>query len=139
MSTPSTRIHRQLPHTPPSLSQDSAEFLHIDMQMPHTPQSPSQHNAKQSPIDITQSFQHATTTLPTPAHTISEYTTSCPPAMSSSPDSSKRKRPSDDADSPGLRKKVHVEDRELGIEDLHLDVGEKYRLCKTRKAPILFQ
>jgi hypothetical protein len=46
----------------------------------------------------------------------------------------KRKR---DADDMGGRaqKKVHVEDRNHGINDLHLDVGKKYLLCRTRKAP----
>jgi hypothetical protein len=46
----------------------------------------------------------------------------------------KRKRAADDT---GYRaqKKVHVEDRKFGIDDLHLDVGEKYLLCRTRKAP----
>lgn len=48
--------------------------------------------------------------------------------------SNKRKR---DVDDTGDReqKKVHVEDRILGIRDLHLDVGKKYLLCRTRKAP----
>lgn len=46
----------------------------------------------------------------------------------------KRKRPTDDF-SERDQKKVHLEDRRLGIENLHLDVGEKYLLCRTRKAP----
>jgi hypothetical protein len=48
--------------------------------------------------------------------------------------SNKRKR---DIEDHGDRdqKKVHVEDSRLSIEDLHLDVGEKYLLCRTRKAP----
>lgn len=34
-------------------------------------------------------------------------------------------------------KKAHLQDpRRLGIEDLHMDVGEKYFLCRTRKAPL---
>ena len=33
------------------------------------------------------------------------------------------------------QKKAHIENRMLGITDLHLDVGEKYLLCRTRKAP----
>lgn len=37
-------------------------------------------------------------------------------------------------------KKVHLEDpRKIGIQDLHLDVGEKYLLCRTRKAPLMSQ
>jgi hypothetical protein len=46
----------------------------------------------------------------------------------------KRKREVDDV-GDRLQKKVHVEDRKLGIDDLHLDVGQKYLLCRTRKAP----
>jgi hypothetical protein len=52
--------------------------------------------------------------------------------------SNKRKRdPEDHGDRD--QKKVHVEDSRLSIDDLHLDVGEKYLLCKTRKAPFFLQ
>lgn len=46
----------------------------------------------------------------------------------------KRKRSIDDVgDREG--KKMHLEDdSRLGLMDLHLDVGPKYLLCKTRKA-----
>jgi hypothetical protein len=53
--------------------------------------------------------------------------------------SHKRKNSFDDT---GVRehKKAHLEDpRKIGIQDLHLDVGEKYLLCKTRKAPLMSQ
>jgi hypothetical protein len=52
--------------------------------------------------------------------------------------SNKRKR---DVEDHGDRdqKKVHVEDSRLSIDDLHLDVGEKYLLCRTRKAPFFPQ
>jgi hypothetical protein len=52
--------------------------------------------------------------------------------------SNKRKR---DIEDHGDRdqKKVHVEDSRLSIDDLHLDVGEKYLLCRTRKAPFFSQ
>jgi hypothetical protein len=50
--------------------------------------------------------------------------------------SNKRKR---DIEDHGDRdqKKVHVESSGLGIsiEDLHVNVGEKYLLCRTRKTP----
>jgi hypothetical protein len=46
----------------------------------------------------------------------------------------KRKRPLEDL-GDREQKKVHIEDRRLGIENLHLDVGEKYLLCRTRKTP----
>jgi len=49
----------------------------------------------------------------------------------------KRKRDSDDQGDQEQKKKVHVEEPEslhsLTLNDLHLDVGEKYYLCKTRK------
>jgi hypothetical protein len=48
--------------------------------------------------------------------------------------SNKRKREIED-NGGQEQKKVHVEGRRLGIEDLHLDVGKKYLLCRTRKAP----
>jgi len=48
--------------------------------------------------------------------------------------SNKRKREVED-NGDQEQKKVHVEDRRLGIEDLHLNVGKKYLLCRTRKAP----
>lgn len=47
----------------------------------------------------------------------------------------KRKR---DVEDGGDRdqKKVHLEDSRLSIEDLHVDVGKKYLLCRTRKTPL---
>jgi len=48
----------------------------------------------------------------------------------------KRKRPIGDQGDRD-QKKVQTEDRKLGIENLHLDVGEKYLLCRTRKAPFI--
>ncbi len=48
--------------------------------------------------------------------------------------SNKRKRDVEDVGDQE-QKKVHVEDRGLGIEDLHLDVGKKYLLCRTCKTP----
>lgn len=52
--------------------------------------------------------------------------------------SNKRKRgPEDHGDRE--QKKVHIEDSRLGIDDLHLDVGEKYLLCRTRKTPLFIK
>ncbi len=88
-------------------------------------------------MSMTSSVASTTTTLPTPAHSVNG--SSLPSEMAhdnimgeDSPH--KRKRAADDT---GYRaqKKVHVEDRNFGIDDLHLDVGEKYLLCRTRKAP----
>jgi hypothetical protein len=45
----------------------------------------------------------------------------------------KRKRTAEDG-GEREQKKAHLEDRRLGIENLHMDVGEKYLLCRTRKA-----
>jgi hypothetical protein len=52
--------------------------------------------------------------------------------------SSKRKRePEDHGDRE--QKKVHVEDSRIRIEDLHLDVGKIYSLCRTRKTPFFLE
>lgn len=88
-------------------------------------------------MSMTGSIASTTTTLPTPAHSVNG--SSLPSEMTQdtimgedSPH--KRKREVDDMGNRA-QKKVHVEDRNLGIDDLHLDVGEKYLLCRTRKAP----
>lgn len=73
------------------------------------------------------------TTLPTPAHSVTGSVSQSDMAMADdSPH--KRKRPLDDI---GERDQKKVQyDYKLGIEDLHLDVGEKYLLLKKRKKPI---
>lgn len=48
--------------------------------------------------------------------------------------SNKRKRDVED-NGDQAQKKAHVETGRLSIDDLHLDVGEKYLLCRTRKTP----
>lgn len=78
-----------------------------------------------------------TTTLPTPAHSVNGHPGADGSHDTNMPDDfpTKRKRPFDDLGDQE-QKKVHLEDpRKLGIENLHLDVGEKYLLCRTRKAP----
>jgi hypothetical protein len=52
--------------------------------------------------------------------------------------SNKRKRDIEDH-GDRAQKKVHVEDSRLSIEDLHLDVGEKYLICRTRKTPFFLR
>lgn len=53
-----------------------------------------------------------------------------------SPHSQKRKRALEDIDMGDReQKKVHIEDRRLGIEALHQDVGPKYKICQPRPAP----
>ncbi|KAG6039077.1 hypothetical protein E4U41_003345 [Claviceps citrina] len=66
--------------------------------------------------------------LPTPAHSVSSSSSQLDIIMS---DDSlfKRKRPLDDIGDRDT-KKVHFGGSALGIEDLHLDVGEKYLLCQ---------
>lgn len=78
-----------------------------------------------------------TTALPTPAHSVNGHSGSDglhdTSMMEDFPN--KRKRSFEDFGDQE-KKKVHLEDpRKLGIENLHLDVGEKYLLCRTRKAP----
>ncbi|KAG6009948.1 hypothetical protein E4U21_000719 [Claviceps maximensis] len=67
--------------------------------------------------------------LPTPAHSVSS-TTSHLDIMMSDDSLYKRKRPLDDIGDRD-HKKVHREGKALGIEDLHLDVGEKYLLLQN--------
>lgn len=52
--------------------------------------------------------------------------------------SHKRKRDIEDL-GDREQKKVHVEDSRISIKDLHLDVGEKYLLCRTRKTPFFLR
>jgi hypothetical protein len=84
-------------------------------------------------MSMTGSVTSTTTTLPTPAHSVngssipSEMTQDTPMGDDSP---HKRKRDGDDLGGRA-QKKVHVEDRNLGIDDLHMDVGEKYLLCRT--------
>jgi hypothetical protein len=88
-------------------------------------------------MSMTGSVTSTTTTLPTPAHSVNG--SSIPSEMTQDTvmgDDSPHKRKRDGDDMGGrAQKKVHVEDRNLGIDDLHLDVGEKYLLCRTRKTP----
>lgn len=104
---------------------------------PQTPQSPSQFSSGTSEpalgVATSMTATATATTLPTPAHSVSGSASHHDVAMADdSPH--KRKRSVDDS-GDREQKKVHVEESKLGIEDLHLDVGKKYLLCQTRKAP----
>lgn len=108
---------------------------------PQTPQSPSQTSPSISDpsTSLNSSMTSTTTNLPTPAHSV---TGSCLPSEMN-PDiimgddtPQKRKRALEDGGDRD-HKKAHIEDRRLGIENLHMDVGEKYLLCRTRKASLL--
>lgn len=117
----------------------SARPQSIMSRHPQTPQSPSQFSPTtgDSVMSMPGSVASTTATLPTPAHSVNG--SSIPSEMTQ--DTSiggdsphKRKREADDMGGRA-QKKVHVESGNLGIGDLHLDVGEKYLLCRTRKAP----
>lgn len=97
---------------------------------PRTPQSPSQVSPATSSeaLHTLSSSMSTATTLPTPAHSVSGYASQNDVAMTDeSPN--KRKRALDD-DGDRELKKVQLEGHRLGIEDLHLDVGDKYLLCQ---------
>jgi hypothetical protein len=89
---------------------------------------------------MTGSISSLATTLPTPAHSVNgsslPYPEMAHETNMSDDTPQKRKRALEDM-GDREQKKVHIEDRKLGIEDLHLDVGEKYLLCRTRKAPFV--
>ncbi|KAG9229132.1 Rox3 mediator complex subunit-domain-containing protein [Amylocarpus encephaloides] len=103
---------------------------------PQTPESPSQVSAGASDLHRKPSTSpHFTNSLPTPAHSINGSMSSLgsdPTASGFSQDESSHKRKRDIDDSGDRnQKKLHIEDKMLSIKDLHLDVGEKYLLCKT--------
>ncbi|KAL8298781.1 hypothetical protein RB597_007413 [Gaeumannomyces tritici] len=103
---------------------------------PQTPQSPSQSSPSTSDptASLNTSMTSITSALPTPAHSV---TGSCIPSEmhhdtaigEESPQ--KRKRTLEDGGDRD-QKKAHLENRRLGIENLHLDVGEKYLLCRSQ-------
>ncbi|KAL3427923.1 Rox3 mediator complex subunit [Phlyctema vagabunda] len=100
---------------------------------PHTPQSPSTFSIAHLPPKP--SSPQTTTSLPTPAHSINGSTSSITSDMTSDPSmfedgSHKRKRDIGDHGDQE-QKKAHIENSRFGINDLHIDVGPKYLLCKT--------
>ena len=107
---------------------------------PQTPQSPSQTSPGTNDLPLKPTTSpRVSHSLPTPAHSINGSMSSTGSGFVSDgahleESSNKRKR---DIDDHGDReqKKVHVEDSRISIEDLHLDVGKKYLLCRTRKTP----
>ncbi|KAK1760702.1 mediator of RNA polymerase II transcription subunit 19 [Echria macrotheca] len=106
---------------------------------PQTPQSPSQLSPSTSDLMTSMNSSmtaSTTTTLPTPAHSVNGSSIPSDMAqdviMEDTP--KKRKRPTDDVGERD-QKKVHIEDRRLGINNIHLDVGPKYLLCRTPHPP----
>ncbi|PNY29112.1 Mediator of RNA polymerase II transcription subunit 19 [Tolypocladium capitatum] len=105
---------------------------------PQTPQSPCHFSPATTSSDPNMSLSASIatgTTLPTPAHSVNGGN-SQPDVHMTDDSPHKRKRPLDDV-GDRHRKKMHLEDHKLGIEDLHLDVGDKYLLCRTRKTAFL--
>lgn len=106
---------------------------------PQTPQSPSQYSPSTAdPHSSMNSSMTSVTTasLPTPAHSVNNCDSSHDATMVDADSPNKRKRLADDTGDQE-QKKVHLEDpRRLGIQDLHLDVGPKYLLLRTRKASL---
>lgn len=108
---------------------------------PHTPTSPSRSNFGDFDLPSKPVSPRPTHSLPTPAHSINGSMSSIPDpvlpdTINNDEITNKRKREVEDNGDQG-QKKVHIEDSRLSIEDLHIDVGEKYLLCKTRKTPFL--
>lgn len=108
---------------------------------PQTPQSPSHCSPATSSDPVagnnTSAAQSTSTAaLPTPAHSVNGSNSQIDIAMTDSDSPHKRKRSIDDIGDHRDQKKMHLEDRRLGIEDLHLDVGDKYLLCQSRKTSL---
>ncbi|KAM7201748.1 hypothetical protein V8F20_004709 [Naviculisporaceae sp. PSN 640] len=109
---------------------------------PQTPQSPAQLSPNTSDPMLSSMSSSATsvttTTLPTPAHSVNgssiQAEMSHDSSMGGDSPHNKRKRPVEDLGDQ-RPKKVQTEDRRLGIENLHLEVGEKYLLCRTPHPP----
>ncbi|KUJ19664.1 Rox3-domain-containing protein, partial [Mollisia scopiformis] len=106
---------------------------------PRTPQSPSQaHPAHELPSKPGTS-PRPTNSLPTPAHSINgskSYSEAFAPELIAdvallNESHNKRKRDIED-NGDQEHKKAHVEISRLSIDDLHLDVGKKYLLCKNQ-------
>ncbi|KAI0197346.1 Rox3 mediator complex subunit-domain-containing protein [Xylaria flabelliformis] len=109
---------------------------------PQTPQSPSQFSPSvvDQGLSMTTSMTSTAASLPTPAHSVNGSNllpdSSQDTAMTDV--SSNKRKYSFDETGVHVHKKVHLDDpRKIGIQDLHLDVGEKYLLCRTRKAPLI--
>ncbi|KAI0471602.1 Rox3-domain-containing protein [Xylariaceae sp. FL0804] len=102
---------------------------------PQTPQSPSQYSPSttEQVASMNTSTTSIPTSLPTPAHSVngsSHHHDSAQDTTITDDVSNKRKYPFDMEGNE--RKKAVLDDpRKIGISDLHLDVGEKYLLCRS--------
>jgi hypothetical protein len=109
---------------------------------PRTPQSPLQPNtasSEKTPITKVSGSMNSTISRTIQESDMTDaHSVPTPMVIDSSAQvddiSNKRKREAEDT-GDREQKKVHVEERKLCIEDLHLDVGKIYQLCRTRKTP----
>ncbi|KAH7318517.1 Rox3 mediator complex subunit-domain-containing protein [Stachybotrys elegans] len=101
---------------------------------PQTPQSPSQFSpgtsSEQASTNLSTSMA-STATLPTPAHSVSGASYQPESAMTDDTPNKRKRSVEDVGDREGNQKKPHLEERKLGIDDLHCDVGIKHLLCQT--------
>ncbi|KAI1005075.1 hypothetical protein K3495_g3147 [Podosphaera aphanis] len=100
---------------------------------PQTPESPLHLDHTKYPKQTSSPRAHS---LPTPTHSTNGSVSSLDSEMSLNELSCKRKREADDTGNQTL-KKPHIEDGRLCLEDLHLDVGKKYKLCHTPHNPAI--
>ncbi|KAJ8119981.1 hypothetical protein O1611_g10484 [Lasiodiplodia mahajangana] len=103
---------------------------------PRTPQSPSQFSPSVTDqgLSMITSMTSTATSLPTPAHSVngSHLLLDNSHDIAMTDVSSNKRKSSFDDTGAHEHKKVHLDDpRKIGIHDLHLDLGEKYLLCKT--------
>lgn len=134
-------INRSYPLSP-TPSREVKRPQPASFQPPRTPQSPLQPNSAMS--EKAPNTTRSDNTSSTTSRTMQSLDTpgapcdSPPMAIDSSVEvdeiSTKRKREAEDT-GDREQKKVNVEERKLCIEDLHLDVGKIYQLCRTRKTP----
>ncbi|KAI1342665.1 Rox3-domain-containing protein [Xylariaceae sp. FL0016] len=104
---------------------------------PQTPQSPSQFspNTADHSSSMNSSMTSITTTsLPTPAHSVNgshQPSDTSQDIIMTDDTSNKRKNPFGDVGNNEHKKPAFEDPRKIGISDLHMDVGEKYLLCRT--------
>ncbi|KAI1822914.1 Rox3-domain-containing protein [Xylaria intraflava] len=102
---------------------------------PQTPQSPSQFSPSvmDQGSSMTTSMTSIAASLPTPAHSVNGSNLLFENSHDATMTDVSNKRKCSFGDSGAhSHKKVHLDDpRKITIHDLHLDVGQKYLLCRT--------
>lgn len=94
---------------------------------PQTPESPRNPTSVEIVKQLTSPNSYS---VLTPAHSINGSVSSNTVDMSLCEESNKRKRENEDVGDQKC-KRAHTEVGRLNLEDLHLDVGKKYKLCHT--------